>query len=43
MKKTIKFPINIAKAQGGYALELEIGSLKKSVHLLLVMVKQECN
>jgi len=35
MKETIKFPINIAPAQGGYALELEIGSLKKTVQLLL--------
>ena len=35
MKKTIKFPINIAPAQGGYALELEIGSLNKKVHLLI--------
>jgi hypothetical protein len=35
MKKTIKFPINIAPAQGGYALELEIGSQKKVVQLLI--------
>ncbi len=35
MKKTIKFPINIAPAQGGYALELEIGSQKKTVQLLI--------
>ena len=35
MKKTIKFPINIAPAQGGYALELEIGSQKTTVQLLI--------
>ena len=35
MIKTIKFPINIAPAQAGYALELEIGSLNKKVQLLI--------
>lgn len=35
MNKHIKFPINIAQAQGGYALELKVGSEQQAVKLLI--------